>query len=1029
MDINGKKQEDSIEKLNEEEIEQVSGGGKTLNKVAASGLASLSFLTSMGNVSATENTKSDTNSGNQTKSMLNSAKNKAGEFLGKIKSMSNAAKAGIVAGGSALIIGGGIAINKAQMKKFKNAFEKAYEMWKDTRTPENKSKSENSIADFFNKHCLDQDKNIKKDPDEKKMFEIFIKNKNIDKNALDAFIKSCEKIHREKMELKQKQEAERKAKEEAKKRAEEARIEKEKQEKIKSAEVILKGWKQHKAEEDAKKELEKLRQEKENEEKSMIENCIEADFSGRLILDLSKLPEDKTEIVFRSNGKVINIIGKIPKYSQLQKVDLSGCIVECIGEGAFKNEEKDWHTTSLREFKAKEIRHVKKDAFFCCVHLWRIEGLEAATSIDENAFFDCCALEGLDLPKCEYIGKQAFSYCKEIRLKNSRSLESVTKIEDFAFLECIELGDLNLPKCKYVGFGAFSRCRIKVVNGLTADAKLFNDSFDFEDVKIPNFAGKTIGGKPEDDGFRSLANSLYYKKSYKSDIEVKKDTNTRKVDEIVVKKANFVPNEHTNRLKIVFDDEGKLDEEKTIQSIGKYVYIGEDDEEVNFQSSQYEGWSKEKLAKHFREEIHSKEFIDKLWSEKGKGRIMQTNIGNCYLLSALLSLFNTKEGCKSLMDCFSVSDDNQNLIITFNKTKEVISANKLFKNEGVDDGRYYLPDGKVKISFPIDSLYSTRTSVSHVFVQAFENAYAIWRSYLENQKYNEDQERNKGVLKIFNQKPHYQEFNRISYSAMNGGVEANVLCSITGKACCSEYGSFLDGISASKFMSDRLDKSKFVNFSASCPRYMADGKNMPEDGIYFNHAYRLNDVLSNREFSVTNPHDSRKDVYYSFDKFFGENEPITIELDYETNYFAKDNSIELKNFIKPSENGIGNTIKVFGNGERVKLDFKGVDTANIKSIYIQNCEIENYYEFINFVKDCKCVRYVFAPFLSINGDIIRNLRELKCIGTENTIDLHSLNIKVSDINDHFGNELKVYSKDSDGKYTCSSYKTRDYVGY
>lgn len=98
-------------------------------------------------------------------------------------------------------------------------------------------------------------------------------------------------------------------------------------------------------------------------------------------------------------------------------------------------------------------------------------------SLSSSAFYSQSYLTSIDLPKCTYIGEEAFSYCKRLQSVNlpncsyvgegafysgswlkSVNLSKCITIDSSAFQYCTVLPSISLPNCLYVGSVAFFCC-------------------------------------------------------------------------------------------------------------------------------------------------------------------------------------------------------------------------------------------------------------------------------------------------------------------------------------------------------------------------------------------------------------------------------------------------------------------------------------------------------------------------------------------------------------------------------------------
>ena len=78
-----------------------------------------------------------------------------------------------------------------------------------------------------------------------------------------------------------------------------------------------------------------------------------------------------------------------------------------------------------------------------------------ATSIGDQAFYDCCLLTEVSFPKATTIDFKAFHSCVSL---THIDIPMVTSIGENAFQNCASLTSINFPAATSIGQGAFFRC-------------------------------------------------------------------------------------------------------------------------------------------------------------------------------------------------------------------------------------------------------------------------------------------------------------------------------------------------------------------------------------------------------------------------------------------------------------------------------------------------------------------------------------------------------------------------------------------
>ena len=76
-------------------------------------------------------------------------------------------------------------------------------------------------------------------------------------------------------------------------------------------------------------------------------------------------------------------------------------------------------------------------------------------SIKNHAFYDCSALNDIDLPNVAIVGENAFYECSALK---SIDLPNAESLGDQAFYTCSALESVSFPKVTSLGSGVFSKC-------------------------------------------------------------------------------------------------------------------------------------------------------------------------------------------------------------------------------------------------------------------------------------------------------------------------------------------------------------------------------------------------------------------------------------------------------------------------------------------------------------------------------------------------------------------------------------------
>jgi hypothetical protein len=187
-------------------------------------------------------------------------------------------------------------------------------------------------------------------------------------------------------------------------------------------------------------------------------------------------------------------------------VTLNG--IETVGIFAFYN------CTALNSVNIPAATSIGNGAFRLCAALSSVN-IPAATSIGDDAFRLCAALSSVNLPAATSIGETAFSLCTAL---SSVNLPAATSIGDDAFIRCDALSSISLPKAASIGERAFALTggrALTVTLGAAPPSVRVNMFYDVTNakavtVKVPSSAlsvyGSSISGA--DTGTQSWANAF-----------------------------------------------------------------------------------------------------------------------------------------------------------------------------------------------------------------------------------------------------------------------------------------------------------------------------------------------------------------------------------------------------------------------------------------------------------------------------------------------------------------------------------------
>ena len=122
--------------------------------------------------------------------------------------------------------------------------------------------------------------------------------------------------------------------------------------------------------------------------------------------------------------------------------------VTTIGEEAF------YDCSALESVEMPAVTTIGDWAFGDCSALESVS-IPVATTIGNSAFYDCYYLGSVDMPSVTTIGDYAFSGCDDLK---SKSMPAVTTIGSGAFSGCNALTSVSMPEVTTIGYGAFDSC-------------------------------------------------------------------------------------------------------------------------------------------------------------------------------------------------------------------------------------------------------------------------------------------------------------------------------------------------------------------------------------------------------------------------------------------------------------------------------------------------------------------------------------------------------------------------------------------
>lgn len=151
----------------------------------------------------------------------------------------------------------------------------------------------------------------------------------------------------------------------------------------------------------------------------------------------------------------------------LSQISLSQC--ETMGQAAFAG-------CLFQYIDLPKCQWIGIDAFYYCINLSQVS-LPECRAVPIEAFAMCRNLQSIELPKCSYVTAEGFTNCYSLSLvslpvcKNliegcfgkCSSLQYIylpecENIDRFVFGNCITLPSIDLPVCSNIGSAAFAYC-------------------------------------------------------------------------------------------------------------------------------------------------------------------------------------------------------------------------------------------------------------------------------------------------------------------------------------------------------------------------------------------------------------------------------------------------------------------------------------------------------------------------------------------------------------------------------------------
>ncbi len=199
-----------------------------------------------------------------------------------------------------------------------------------------------------------------------------------------------------------------------------------------------------------------------------------------------------------SGNKINDVDFEFIRYSllDLQVLDLEGlATLISIPDGAMGIEGSQPNTTLITVKLSSRITSIGDNAFFGCTALENID-VSFATSIGNYAFRACLALESIDVKSAITIGRNAFSYCTA--LKNI-DVKSAITIGMNAFSECTALEIIDVRSATNIEWSAFENCSalksIDISSITSIDDGTFAGCTALENIKFGGAQAPVIGNQ------------------------------------------------------------------------------------------------------------------------------------------------------------------------------------------------------------------------------------------------------------------------------------------------------------------------------------------------------------------------------------------------------------------------------------------------------------------------------------------------------------------------------------------------------
>ncbi len=173
--------------------------------------------------------------------------------------------------------------------------------------------------------------------------------------------------------------------------------------------------------------------------------------------------ESNVEIPATYNGKPVTKIsdGMFENDTNITTITLSSNITY-IGNNAFKNcpnlKQIIFKSASTYSFASADTHSGSYAITTLAVAISKKDPNNNIAYIGESAFYNCVALESIDVSNATTIGKNAFYGCS--KLESVSLNDNLTKLADSTFNGCLKLNDLQLPSAlTEIGANCFVNCQ------------------------------------------------------------------------------------------------------------------------------------------------------------------------------------------------------------------------------------------------------------------------------------------------------------------------------------------------------------------------------------------------------------------------------------------------------------------------------------------------------------------------------------------------------------------------------------------